>query len=180
MQIQPKPDQAVDSLAKARAIYEKLLTEQRSAMLATVNADGWPLASYAPFALDQAKNFYLFVSTLSQHTANLARSGQASLMLIADEAQSLQVFARQRLTFSCRATPLARDSEAWSGASLLYEARFGDFFQLVRDFSDFQMFRLTPEQGWLVAGFGQAYEISGAALDQFSHRRENIKDNGGG
>ena len=38
---------------QAQAAYQKLLTEQQSAMLATVNTDGSPLASYTPFVLDK-------------------------------------------------------------------------------------------------------------------------------
>ncbi|MCG8349707.1 MAG: pyridoxamine 5'-phosphate oxidase family protein [Chloroflexales bacterium] len=170
-QSEPSSNEA-GNLAKAHVVYQKLLAEQQSAILATVNADGSPWASYAPFVADADQTFYVFVSTLSRHTANLARTGQASLMVIADELQSPQVFARQRLTFSCQVTTIARNSEAWQTAAALYEARFGDFFKLIGGFNDFQMFGLTPQQGWLVVGFGQAYEISGSALDVLTHQRQ--------
>jgi len=164
------PANKTNNLVKAQTVYQKLLSEQQSVILATVNADGSPLSSYAPFALDADKNFYIFVSTLSNHTVNLTRTSQASLMLITDESQSTQIFARQRLTFSCHVTPIARDSEAWDKASSLYEARFGNFFHLIQGFSDFGMVCLTPHQGWLVVGLGQAYEIGGDALDILIHR----------
>lgn len=160
-----------DQLVAAHAVYHKLLREQKSALLATVNEDGSPLASYAPFAVDEDKHFYLFVSTLSQHTANLARSGRASLLLIADEAHSPQIFARERLTFQCAATEIARDDEAWPAAAALYTARFGSMFQLLRSLADFRMVRLTPQQGQLVVGFGQAYALGGEKLEVLSHRR---------
>lgn len=165
------PQSDAEALARAHAIYETLLTGQQSIMLATINADGSPLASYAPFAVDSDKNFYIFISTLSHHTDNLLRTGQASLMLIADEAETPQIFARNRLTFSCQVEALARESEDWPDAAARYEERFGDFFRLVRGFSDFRMFRLAPTEGSLVVGFGQAYTVQGDALDQLTLRR---------
>ena len=47
----------------------------RSAVLATVGADGAPLASYAPYITDEAGNFYVFVSALSRHTHDLLVRG---------------------------------------------------------------------------------------------------------
>jgi putative heme iron utilization protein len=67
-------------------------------------------------------------------------------------------------------TGVDRDSATWQEAGSLYEARFGDFFSLIKTFSDFQMFKLSPRSGWLVIGFGQAYELSGDKLDILTHR----------
>jgi len=160
-----------DALAAAKEIYAALLTRQQSLMLATTNADGSPLASYAPFALDDDKTFYIFTSTLSPHTENLLRTGQASVMLITDEAETAQIFARQRLTFSCRAHLLERDTPYWQEAATLYEKRFAEMFKLIRGFSDFKMFKLVPQDGTLVVGFGAAYTVHGNALDQLTLRR---------
>lgn len=154
----------------AQAAFDKLLTEQQSLILATVNADGSPLASYTPFAIDADKNFYIFVSTLSQHTNNLQRTWQASLMLIADEATSALIFARLRVTLACQVRHIDRKSDLWQTAAALYEARFIDMFGLINGFRDFQMFCLTPENGSIVLGFGEAYEISGDQLSRFTQR----------
>jgi len=155
-----------DQLTNAQALYTKLLTKQQSILLATVSIDGSPLVSYAPFLQDAEQNFFVFVSALAPHTTNLIHSGQASLMLIADETNSAQIFARERVTFQCLATPVARDSASWHAAVTLYEARFGHFFRFLCGLSDFHMVRLTPNHGTLMAGFGQAYVIEGPQLDE--------------
>lgn len=159
-----------DALATAYDALETLLT-QKSAVLATINTDGSPLASYTPFVVDSDKSFYIFVSMLSNHTGNLLRTEQASLMLIADEAESPQIFARHRLTFACQVEELVRDSDAWQAAAERYGDRFTSMFELLRGLSDFKMFRLTPQAGMLVVGFGQAYTLHGDALDQLTLRR---------
>ncbi|MEB3313462.1 MAG: pyridoxamine 5'-phosphate oxidase family protein [Cyanobacteriota bacterium] len=84
--------------ATVLAAYQALPSQLKSLMLATVNPDGSPQASYAPYLMDADRQFYIFVSGLSAHTANLLRTGQASVLLIQDEGQSPQVFARQRLS----------------------------------------------------------------------------------
>jgi heme iron utilization protein len=167
----PKKTDEANALTEAQAVYQGLLMSRQSAVLGTINADGSPLVSYAPFAVDDAKTFYIYTSTLAHHTGNLTRTEQASLMLIADEADTAQIFARQRLTFSCRAEELARDSQPWQEAAARYEARFAEMFKLIRGFGDFKMFRLTPWDGTLVVGFGGAYTVHGAALDHLTLRR---------
>jgi len=157
-------------LVKVQEVYDNLLNRCQSLMLATVNPDTTPLASYTPFVVDQSRQFYIFISSLAHHTANLQRSRQASLMLIEDEQAAAQIFARRRLTFQCEARFIERGTDEWEMASTLYQARFGEFFAMIKSFSDFQMCRLSPTKGWLVLGFGQAYTISGKNLDILTHR----------
>lgn len=109
----------------ARQVYQQLLNQTESLILATTNADGSPLTSYAPFIVDEQRRFYIFTSQLAAHTANLQRAGQASVMLIEDEAAATQIFARQRVTFQCRASLIPRDSEEGEQVLTHYEARFG-------------------------------------------------------
>lgn len=161
---------ANNNLADAYRAYEHLLTHQQSLMLATVNQDGSPLISYAPYVVDEHKQFYIFISQLAAHTVNLQHNGQASLMLIEDEATAAQLFARQRLTFQCQATPVARHSLEWNQVMAQYRDRFGPIVELLESLPDFQLFQLTPTSGQLVLGFGQAYELSGAQWATLTHR----------
>ena len=63
-----------DPLAEAEQVYGQLLNDSQSLILATVNENDAPLASYAPFVVDEEQQFYLFASSLAAHTANLRRS----------------------------------------------------------------------------------------------------------
>ena len=160
-----------NDLTNAYQAYQQLLTDQQSLILATINEDGMPLASYTPYIVDEQKQFYIFISQLAAHTTNLQRSGQASLLLIEDETAVPQIFARRRLTFQCLANPIARETDEWNEILDQYQARFGDIVKMLRSLSDFHLFRLTPTAGLLVIGFGQAYELSGERLDIITHRR---------
>jgi len=49
------------------------------------------------------------------------------------------------------------------------EARFGNVVGLLRGLGDFVMFRLVPQSGRFVMGFGQAFVLAGAGLRELQH-----------
>lgn len=144
---------------QARETLKSLLRDYKTVSLATVDAKGNPQVSYTPAAVDKSRNFYLFVSELSEHTGNLQSSGQASLMLIEDESKSTQLFARNRLTLNGDVTEVGRETEEWSQASDVYRERFGKFFDQLSTLRDFHMFCFRPKTARLVVGFGAAFEV---------------------
>lgn len=155
------------------AAYQALPSQLKSLMLATVNSDGSPQASYAPYVMDGDRQFYIFVSGLSAHTDNLLRTGQASVLLIQDEGQSPQVFARQRLTYECQVTLVERQTDLWETIAQGFEDRFGEVVAMLRSLADFQILRLSPLGGRFILGFGAAYEVDGQDLSQL--RPETVK-----
>ena len=160
-----------NDLAGVYRAYQELLTGQQSLTLATTNPDGTPLVSYAPFIVTEEKEFYIFISQLATHTANLQRTGQVSLMLIEDEVAAAQIFARRRLTFQSSVELVPRDSPEWSQRLDQYQARFGNMVKMLRSLPDFQLFKLSPTSGRLVLGFGQAYDVGGPHFETLRHHR---------
>jgi putative heme iron utilization protein len=150
----------------AQAAYQALPKHVKSLMLSTVNADGTPHASYAPFVMDDTYQIYLLTSSLSAHTPNLLRTEQASVLIIEDESQTQQVFARQRLNYDCQVTPIKRQSEVWEPLMAQLETRFGEIIAMLRQLEDFQLFHLSPQGGRFIMGFGAAYEVDPNNLGQ--------------
>lgn len=146
----------------------------RSLVLGTVDANGEPEASYAPFVHRPSEGFYVYVSELSRHTGNLKASGRASVLLIADERDAPQAFARTRLTFRCGAEEVSRDSDCWRRVLDNFEQRFGDVMSMIRPLADFHLFVLHPETGVYIRGLAQAYRFVGAELDEFIHMNRNV------
>lgn len=153
-------------LENVQAAYLKFLESFESLILATVSSDGVPNASYAPFVRDEAQNFYLYVSGLALHTRNLLAVPRASILLIEDEQNCQQIFARTRLSFECRVTPIERETPLWNAIVDGFATRFGDTIEQMRALADFQVFQLTPEQGRFVQGFGAIYRIEREDLDR--------------
>jgi putative heme iron utilization protein len=156
----------MNQLEKATVEYQKFTQEFQSIIISTVNEEGMPNGSYTPFIMDESKNIYIYVSGLSTHTQNLNANPRASVLLIEDEAQTPQIFARRRLNYDCTATLIERETDRWKDIVDKFEVRFGEIIEMLRGLADFRIFQLTPYSGRFVIGFGQAYHISGDNLDK--------------
>lgn len=131
--------------------------------LATVNAQGYPNVSYAPFVQNQ-HGYFVLISELARHTQNLLVSPYVSLMMVEDEANSRQLFARVRVTFDATAQVVERNSDLWREVISQMEHRHGEIVSGLTQLQDFMLFRFMPEKGLFVKGFGQAYPVSAQEL----------------
>jgi putative heme iron utilization protein len=64
--------------------------------------------------------------------------------------RALEIFARERFTCECRAEVVDRESNEWRTV----------VFAMICPLPDFMLFRLIPNGGLYVRGFGQAFEVS--------------------
>ncbi|TDR15773.1 HugZ family protein [Marinomonas communis] len=160
-------------LASELAIeIQAFLDQQGSLMLAVVDAQGAPIASYAPYVvLDN--EFYILVSRLAQHTEALEQALNASVLIIEDEASSDTVYARKRLQYEVSVSMIQRESAIWSSVGGLLVKRHGEVASQLLSLGDFLMFQLSPVKGRFVKGFGRAYELAPNTLvsDQLDHLR---------
>ncbi len=131
----------------------------RTVVLGTASADGAPEASVASAVLGPGGTLVVYVSGLAAHTRNLRANGRVSVLLAEGEPAAAQPLARRRLTLACTATAIARDSAEFLPLVAEFRTRFGPTIDLLASMPDFQLFRLVPQRGRLVVGFGQAYEI---------------------
>lgn len=146
--------------------------------LATVDGEGKPNVSYAPFALLE-DGYYVLISQIAKHARNLLDNPQVSLMMIEDESASKTIYARKRLTFEANVTVVERGSDKWLAAIAELKVRFGEIVDGLSGLEDFVLFRLEPTQGLFVKGFGQAFQVGGDDLVDFVHLQEGhrrIKD----
>lgn len=137
-------------------------------VLATVDEEGTPNVSYAPFALRE-DGYYILISELARHTRNLLANPKISLMMVEDEQDCHQLFARKRLTFDARPERVTRDTPEWQAGIAALTARFGDTVSGLAGLGDFHLFRLVPLKGLFVKGFGQAFAVSGDDLVDVLH-----------
>lgn len=144
---------------------------RKTLQLATISAEGIPNATYAPFAFD-SQAYYILVSDIAAHGRNLKINRNVSILMIEDESECKQIYARKRLTFDTRAELVERNTEAWQQGVNALQTRFGDIIENLSQLGDFNLYRLVPESGRYVKGFGQAFEISGNDLLDFVHLTE--------
>ena len=151
-----------------KAILSDLRASVKSVLLSTLGEDMEPHSGYTPFVEDE-DDILIFVSRLSLHTRDLLFNGKVSAMMIADEADSAQIFARTRVSYQCRAEQIFPGDEAYEALLDKFQQQHGKMFELLRQLPDFVLFRLVPLRGQFVMGFGKAYKLTGEHLDQFEH-----------
>lgn len=154
------------SFSEVQSAYVDFPNQVQSLMLSTVTPTGQPQASYTPFVMGRDRTFYIFVSGLSSHTHNLQKTPQAGILLIEDEANAQQIFARRRLMYDCSVVLIDRHDPQWTGFADQFKRRFGNLVDMLRQLPDFQIFQLMPQGGRFVVGFGAAYEVNPDNLDQ--------------
>lgn len=142
-----------------------LLAQSQTLLIATQDASNHPHISYAPYvcAAHQTEPtqsaFFIFISQLAKHHQTLLL-GTATIMLIADEANSPNIFARKRLTLDCRVRAIDPQSDHAQVVLDQLAARHGNTVKLLRSLSDFTLFQLHPQNAWFVGGFGAALDLS--------------------
>lgn len=149
---------------------KELIARTQSIILATVDAEGTPNSSYAPFV--QVDNtFYILVSFMAKHTKNLASDRKASMMFIEDESAGKQIYARERLTIEATTSQVERDSDTWNTVVGQLKETHGRVVEMISEMKDFILIGLHPVKGAYVNGFGSAYFVD-ANLEIMEHRND--------
>ncbi len=153
------------------SVCASLIQDMRSLHLSTVGLDGIPHSSYTPYLYQIPNNFYIFVSQLAAHTRHLLAGETVSIMIIADEQSTSEIFARTRVSYQCEAKRITPDSHDYTSVLDKYQQRHGKMAALLRQLPDFVLFHLQPMNGQFVMGFGKAYALTGENLSEFEHTR---------
>lgn len=141
---------------------------RRTLQLATISPEGKPNVSYTPFVLvDDC--YYILISTIARHASNLLANPQVSFMMIEDEHNLKMVHARKRLTYEAQAVVIERSTSQWQIGIDAMQVRFGDIIDNLSNMADFTLFRLKPENGLFVKGFGKAFKVSDNDEIDFVH-----------
>ncbi|MGV2450285.1 pyridoxamine 5'-phosphate oxidase family protein [Chryseobacterium cucumeris] len=149
---------------------QELINASKSVILATVDAEGNPNSSYAPFVqVDQI--FYILVSFMAKHTKNLADGRKTSVMFIEDESATKQIYARERLTIEAATSQIERDSEVWNAVVGKLRETHGKVVEVISEMGDFILIALQPVKGSYVNGFGSAYFVN-SKLEIIEHRND--------
>ena len=157
--------------------YVEFMSNSKSVYISSIGEHGGGVApeiSYSPCIVDEDKNTYILVSTLSKRTKSLLEQRNVSLMFIEPEDQCKEIYVRTRLIFLCNTLRIDREMGfshlLWDEKVAQFTAKFGDIISTLVSLEDFKMFRFMPIRGTFVKGFGKAYTIKGTNdLDQIEH-----------
>lgn len=150
---------------------DEFLLDIDSLMLATVNSEGHPEASYTPY-VENNGCYYIFVSELASHTTNLKQSGIANVLFLENQYDG-HAYTRKRLNCFCKVTVIDQVNTLFEARIQQMEEKFGKLITTLRGLNDFYLFQLSPVKGNFVAGFGQSFEIDFSSGGGIRHKRPN-------
>ena len=148
--------------------YLSLRDNVSSLQIATLGAEQTPQVSYAPFVW-QDNSAYLLLSDLAQHTQNLKLNPSISVMMIEDENQARNQFARRRIILQGAVQVIERNVLDFNRILAEFKVRFGEVIDLIEPLQDFHLFQVLIRGGRFIRGFGQAYALRGDNLDELIH-----------
>ncbi|BCL75250.1 hypothetical protein JHS3_09860 [Jeongeupia sp. HS-3] len=154
---------AID-LPAAKQRYLDFVASRKTLAISCLDEAGLPFISYAPYVHKDGR-LYIYISRLAEHYQCIDERRQANVMLLADEADTANLFGRERARWLCAASNLG--NKGHEDVFALFNERFGEkMLDLLRGL-DFSLFELTPAAGRYVVGFGQAFDVSidGAQFD---------------
>jgi len=139
-----------------------LVAGAKAASLGTITRDpeGYPYVSLVSVAFDERGRPLFLLSTLAEHTANLAARPEASL-LVAETMGEAEALARGRVTLMGRC---ARVDEPERGAARERFLATHPEASAYESFTDFAFYRLEPVAIRYVGGFGR---MSWPALEEY-------------
>jgi putative heme iron utilization protein len=143
----------------------------QSVVIATIDCDGNPFSSYAPFVRYEHR-YYVFISDIARHSCNLRETPKASLFFIEDEGTAENIFARKRVSLQCESRPIPRDAALFAEVIGRFKTRFDPgLVGMLEGMKDFNLFAFSPFSGEAVFGFGKAYDIGGDFMENLLERR---------
>ncbi|OOF48845.1 HugZ family heme oxygenase [Rodentibacter genomosp. 1] len=152
---------ATTNYDRVKAKIDEFRQSVKSCVLATLNEEGAPIASYAPIICLDGKN-YIYISAVAEHYENLKRNpNQVEVMFLEDESQAKSIIVRTRLRYKATARFIPRADPIVEKALDKLAETMDDVggIKTIRDFTDFDLIELTFGSGRFVRGFGQAYSI---------------------
>jgi putative heme iron utilization protein len=144
---------------QARAA-RRLLNHQSVGVLSThsVDVEGYPFGSIAPFALNHSGEPAILISDLAQHTRNIKRDNRVSLTVF--ELNAIDPQAGGRLTWIGDAEPIDQSDRASTDRYLRYFPSSESYFQT----HDFSFYLIRPRRARFIGGFGEIYWIEPAQM----------------
>jgi heme oxygenase (biliverdin-IX-beta and delta-forming) len=145
----------------------KLIRETRVAALGTLHEGEPNLAMVAYSFAEDFSAFYIHVSRLGKHTADMENDPRVSLLIaeIDDRRADPQTLAR--VSIRGVAEIMRRTDPGYAQVKQNYLERFPEAEQLF-SLGDFNLWKISPRGGRFVAGFGRAFNLAPEALRKVS------------
>ncbi len=155
--------------AQSEKLLAHIIRNTRVASLATLR-DEKPHASMVAYVpVENFSAFYIHVSRLAQHTMDMLKDRNVSLLITETDDGRADPLTLARVSIRGTAEAIQNGEPGYTPIKDSYLARFPEAEQLFK-LADFSFWRINPKGGRYVAGFSKAYNITPEALKKASIR----------
>ena len=137
---------------------ENLHETVHTIILSTITEAGEVDTSYSPYFFD-GNDYYILISDLAPHGQNIKANPKISFLIIDDECNTKNIYARRRLSFHATTAIVARDSELFDTVIDRLAKRVSKMVYMLAEMKDFNLYKISPTVGRLVLGFGKTYIV---------------------
>lgn len=137
---------------------ENLHETVHTIILSTITKTGEVDTSYSPYFFD-GNDYYILISNLAPHGQNIKANSNISFLIIDDECNTKNIYARRRLSFHATTTIVARQSELFNTIIERLAKRVSKMVYMLAEMKDFNLYKISPTVGRLVLGFGKTYIV---------------------
>lgn len=142
---------------KYKSMYLEFVDNRNTAVLSFVDKEGKPFSSIAPFVKKDNK-LYIYISKIAEHYELTEKSDVIDVLLLADESETKNPFATERVRWECSSRNLGNDDQ--DAIFEMFNTTFNKSLMDVLRGLDFSLFELTPLAGRYVVGFGLAFDVT--------------------
>ena len=145
-------------------IKNTIISKNKTLIIAVNNKINYPEIGYAPYIFLN-NNFYIFSSELSPHIKHLLYNRKGTFMIIEDECKAKNIWARVRIKFEAKITVVDRNKNNYNKICNQIQNFHGKTLNLIKQFSDFHLIKISPIKGSIITGFGNAFILHGISLE---------------
>ncbi|MBL8100150.1 MAG: pyridoxamine 5'-phosphate oxidase family protein [Anaerolineales bacterium] len=155
--------------AQSEKVLAQIIRGTRIATLGTVRDESPQVSMVAYIFADDFSAFHIFVSRLAQHTVDMQKNKEVSLLICETDDGRSDPQSLARVSIRGKAEQIQNGAPGYTLLKKQYLERFPESEQLFK-LADFNFWRITPKGGRYVAGFAKAYNITAETLKQVSER----------
>jgi len=155
--------------AQSEKLLVHIISNTRIAALGTIRDEAPRVSMVAFVAAADFSAFYVHVSRLAQHTVDMQKNKQVSLLIaeVDDGRADPQTLAR--ISIRASAIFMENGEPGYAPIKTQYIERFPESEPLFK-LADFGLWRIKPKGARFVAGFAKAYNLSLETLQKVAQK----------
>lgn len=155
--------------AHSEKLLAHIISNTRIAALGTIRDDAPRVSMVALIAAADFSAFYVHVSRLAQHTLDMQKNKNVSLLIAEPDDGRVDPQTLARISIRGSAIFMENGEPGYAPIKNQYIERFPESVPLFK-LADFGLWHIKPKGARFVAGFGKAYNLSPETLQRVAQK----------